>query len=115
MAQMEPNYSPQDDDEYLEVGRASVASAELLVTDSDPAQIRLVLKGSLPTPCHKLRITVETPDEKNQIQVRVYSVIEPDMSIQWQVPFQANVDLGSFAGGRYSVLVNGHKAGDCAV
>ena len=53
------------------------------------------------------------PDKQNQIYVEVYSVILPDqMCAQVLEPFEANVGLGSFSAGHYSIWVNGEMIGE---
>jgi hypothetical protein len=73
-------------------------------------QFTLALKGSLPTPCHALRVAVSPPDPQNKVDVDVYSVVDPN-SICSQVvePFEENFPLGSFPDGNYTLWVNGEK------
>ena len=100
-------YLPQRDDGSLTRGNAYVDHSELLIMESDPVQIALVLQGSLPTPCNQLRVVARPPDGQNQIQVEVYSVIDPEqLCAQVLEPFDARTGLGSFPSGHYSVWVN---------
>jgi hypothetical protein len=111
----DPSYLPQTADASLTAGNAypDLQSSELLVLESYPVQINLVLRGELPTPCHQLRIQLTSPDAQNRIEVRVYSVVDPDqMCIQVLDPFEATVSLGSFPSGTYVVLVNGEYLGE---
>ena len=81
--------------------------------ESYPVQIMLALKGSLPTPCNQLRVVDNPPDKQNRIQVEVYSVLDPEqMCAQVLEPFEANIGLGSFPRGHYSVWVNGEMVGE---
>ena len=106
-------YAPQPDDTALTRGVVYLDSKEIVVMESDPVQITLVLKGSLPTPCNQLRVLANLPDEQNHIQVDVYSVIDPtQMCAQVLKPFDANIGLGSFPTGHYSVWVNGESIGE---
>ena len=106
-------YSPQPGDATLTRGEVQLDLAEILVMESYPVQIMLVLSGSLPTPCNQLRVVANPPDEQNRIQVEVYSVVDPaQLCIQVMDPFDANVGLESFPAGRYSVWVNGEMAGE---
>ena len=105
-------YLPQPGDLALTRGAALIDSTDLLVMESYPVQIILALKGSLPTPCNQLRVVVNPPDQENQIQVEVYSVIDPgQICVQVLEPFEVNVGLGSFPAGHYSVWVNGEMIG----
>lgn len=107
------SYQPQPGDTGLTRGAAFVDSSDLLILESYPVQIMLTLKGSLPTPCNQLRVATNPPDPKNQIQVEVYSVIEPDqMCAEVLESFDVNVGLGSFPSGHYSVWVNGEMVGE---
>ncbi len=106
-------WDPQPGDKSLERGPAHVEGAAVLVLESFPVQIMLTLSGSLPTPCHQLRVAVAAPDAQNQIAVEVYSVADPAQSCtQNLAPFEVNVPLGSFPSGSYTVLVNGTPMGE---
>ena len=106
-------YSPKPEDATLTRGKVFLDSTEILVMESYPVQIMLVLNGSLPTPCNQLRVEANPPDKQNRIQVEAYSVIDPEqMCIQVLDPFDANFGLGSFPTGHYSVWVNGEKVGE---
>jgi hypothetical protein len=108
-----PAYLPQVGDGNLDKGNVYIDSAEILILESYPVQIMLSLQGNLPTPCHKLRVDIQPPDEQKRIFVDVYSVSDPN-SICAQVlePFDASIPLGSFPTGHYTVWVNGEKVGE---
>lgn len=104
----QPSYAPRPGDERLTRGNAFDLTAELLAAESFPVQYFLLLKGSLPTPCHELRVVVHEPDAGNKINVDVYSVTDPDkMCVEVIQPFERNIPLGSFPAGHYTVRVNG--------
>lgn len=106
-------YAPQPADSSLTRGEVFIQEQGLLIRESYPPQISLSFSGELPTPCHQLRVHVNEPDEKNNINVEAYSVVNPDMMCtQVLEPFQASIDLGTFPSGHYSVLVNGELAGE---
>lgn len=106
-------WEPAPGDENMARGEAFVDSTDILVLESFPPQFVLQLSGSLPTPCHQLRVEVAEPDEQDRIQVEVYSVVDPEqICIQVLEPFEANVNLGSFPGGNYTVWVNGQQVGE---
>jgi len=106
-------YSPQPGDINLTCGNVFIENSDLLIMESYPVQIMLVLKGELPTPCNRLRVITNPPDEENQIRVEVYSVIDPDqMCAQVLEPFEANIGLGSFPSGHNTVWVNGESIGE---
>jgi len=109
-------YLPQRDDGNLTQSNAFIDHSELALMESDPIQVMLTLQGSLPTPCNQLRVIARPPDEQNQIQVEVYSVIDPDkVCVQVLEPFEANIGLGSFPTGHYSVWVNGEMVAEFVV
>jgi len=97
------------------LNRASVFidSTQLLLLESYPPQINLIIAGSLPTPCHQLRVVLNDPDELNRINVEVYSVVDAEaICIQVLEPFEETVSLGSFPSGTYQVFVNGEEIGE---
>jgi len=106
-------YTPQPGDDVLTRGEVFLDSTEILVMESYPMQIMLVLKGSLPTPCNQLRVADNPPDKQNQIHIEVYSVIDQAQAcVQVLESFEANIPLGSFPSGHYSVWINGEMIGE---
>ena len=106
-------YLPQPDDASLSQGEVFIQEMGLIIRESYPPQISLNLGGELPTPCHQLRVQVEEPDEDNRIDVDAYSVVDPEMvCAQVLESFEANIDLGTYPTGHYSVFVNGELAGE---
>jgi len=106
-------YSPQPGDDALTRGEVFLDSTDILVMESYPVQIMLVLQGSLPTPCNNLRVDTNPPDKQNQIHIEVYSVIDPALACTQVLElFDANIPLGSFPSGHYSVWVNGEMIGE---
>jgi hypothetical protein len=106
-------YAPQPGDATLTRGEVTLDSTNLLILESYPVQIMLELKGSLPTPCNSLRVVHNLLEDENRIEVDVYSVSDPtQMCVQVLEPFEANIGLGSFSTGHYSVWVNGEMAGE---
>ena len=107
------NFIPGPADSNLMRGEVYLDSTELLTLESFPLQFMLSLQGSLPTPCHQLRLAVSPPDAGNRIDVAVYSVSKPDeICIQIIEAFEVNVPLGSFPEGRYTLWVNGEMVAE---
>jgi len=105
-----PNsYAPAKGDESLRRGEVFIDSADILTLESFPPQFRLQVSGSLPTPCHQLRAVVNEPDEQKQIQVEIYSLVDPNtVCMQVLEAFEASIPVGSnLEGGSYTVFVNG--------
>lgn len=112
---VEPLYGVQPGDANLEVGSVflNLAESDILLLESYPVQVKLVLRGDLPTPCNQLRVKVSEPDAQNRIQVEVYSVIDPNViCIQVIQPFETQITLGSFTSGKFTVYVNGEYLGE---
>lgn len=107
------SYAPQPTDANLMRGTAFVDIQEVLTLESFPLQFTLHLAGSLPTPCNQLRVAVSPPDTENKILVDVYSVSDPDkICAQVIKPFEANIPLGSFPAGKYTLWVNGEMVAE---
>ncbi|HET8707227.1 MAG TPA: hypothetical protein VFM46_13070, partial [Pseudomonadales bacterium] len=83
-----------------------------LMMESYPPQFSLMLAGSLPTPCHQLRVVVQEPVE-NKINVEVYTLVDPNMMCtQVLKAFQVNIGIKTPQAGAYDVLLNGEKVGE---
>jgi hypothetical protein len=105
-------YAPGKGDESMKRGEVYIDSQEILTLESFPPQFRLHVEGSLPTPCHELRAVVGEPNAQNQIPVEMYSLVDPNVEcIQMLEAFEADISLGSYSSGSYTVFVNGEEAG----
>lgn len=105
---------PQPGEEALDRGPVFLdASAVVDLEGVAAAQTALQLTGTLPDPCHALRVDVGEPDASNDIQVDVYSVVlNPDlMCVQVLVPFEVTVPFADLAAGEYRILVNDQEVG----
>jgi hypothetical protein len=92
-----------------------IDSADLLIAESFPAQVRLHIMGNLPSPCHEFQFEVEAPDADNQIHVAAYSTIDPAaMCAQVLQPFEQTISISmeGSANGTYSVWLNGEQVGE---
>jgi len=104
---------PAPGDELLERGKVFIDEAQLLALESYPPQFRLALKGTLPTPCHQLRIHIPEPDQASRIQVEVYSLSKPgEICIQVLEPFEVRTPLEGLPAGHFTVSVNGEPVGE---
>jgi hypothetical protein len=71
-----------------------------------------MLNGTLPDPCHELRVVVTPPDASNTINLDVYSVVDTSVACIMVIePFSATIPLGSYTSGEYIVRVNGEELG----
>ena len=107
-----PTQSPSDGSAHQR-GGIYIKSAELLVRESFPPQVSLIIRGDLPTPCHKFRVVVNQPDADNKIAVDAYTAVDPNKAcIQVLKPFEETIDLDTYPAGKYSVWVNGKQVGE---
>ena len=113
---VENPYSPHETDSSLQRDRVTLESKELLVQESHPPKYTLALRGTLPTPCHELRVAIEEPGVDHQINLEVYSVVDPNaVCIQIISKLDVKIDMNDYPSGKYSVWVNGEKVGEMEV
>lgn len=102
-------FNPLLSDDGLIRGQAYTDSVELDILQ-DAAQAQLVFKGSLPTPCSQLRLSVLFPTDSNRIDVNAYSLSSPDeVCAQVLQEFEAAIQLNGLDRGDYIVFVNDHE------
>jgi hypothetical protein len=108
-----PQYEPQPGDSGLTHGQVFLDVVELQTMESSPPQFSLALRGSLPTPCHQLRVVVSPPDLQTRVVVEAYSLARPDTSCaQVLEPFAADIMLGTYPTGHYILVVNGEEVAE---
>jgi hypothetical protein len=106
-------FAPKPGDGQLTHGTVFINEISLLIRESYPPQIAVPVRGDLPTPCHELRAVIAQPDQDNKIIIDMYSVVDPNtVCTQALEPFEAQIELGTFPTGHYSVWVNGQSAGE---
>jgi inhibitor of cysteine peptidase len=89
-------------------GPIYVDEVELVMMESFPVQVRLILRGSLPNPCSSFAWEVAEPDSQGRIAVQAYSLQETDLAcIQVLEPMEESIPLGAFTQGNFSVWLNG--------
>ena len=87
-----------------------VESAALLILESLPIQLRLEVRGQLPTPCNEPRW--EVTDDGATIAVTLWSVSDPATScIQVLEPLELSIPLGTLVTGERTVTLNGETVG----
>lgn len=105
--------NPLSGEEKMTKGQVYLDKNEVTVLETDPVQAGLLLVGSLPTPCHYLRVNMTAPDAENKIALEVFSLADPAaVCVQVLQPFETTVNLGSFAAGSYTIWVNGLQVGE---
>ena len=99
--------------EAMRQGPIYVDEVELVMMESFPVQVRLILRGSLPNPCSSFAWQVEEPDPQGRIAVQAYSLQEADLAcIQVLEPMEESVPLGAFTQGSFSVWLNGERVSE---
>jgi hypothetical protein len=87
--------------------------SEILVMESYPMQVSVIVKGDIPSPCHDIEWEVAEPNEDNEIHVTLWSFRASGVSCAALLePFEEQVPIGDFSEGGYSVWVNEGKVGD---
>jgi hypothetical protein len=96
-------------------GDIEIVSASVLMAESFPPQISFSLAYLLTTPCYQLRASIGQPDSQNRIQMEIYGVAPKDKPCNLMAlltPQEANISLGNFPAGHYTVWVNGVQVGE---
>jgi hypothetical protein len=109
------DFRPQPTDELLQRDQVTLdlPHSQVVAIGKSPVLASLNLKGSLPDPCHQLRIVGTRDDVKKQINLEVYSVFTPGKACTTVTkPFNVTIALGDYAGGHYYVYENGQIVGD---
>ncbi len=78
-----------------------VNRVEFVFLESFPVQVRAIIFGDLPTPCHELVVDYDGADA-----VRLWSLSSPDPCDLVLQPFETTVDLGPRPDGEYVLIVN---------
>jgi hypothetical protein len=109
-------YLPLPGDAQLKRGAVFIDSSKILVLESYPPQFRLAIKGSLPTPCHQLRLAISQPGANNRVDLEAYSVYSAEVvCAQVLEAFDVALSLDGFAVGKYSIWLNGELVGEIEV
>ncbi len=91
-------------------GPVFVDETELLMMDSHPVQVALLVRGNLPTPCHRARWEVQQTDVSGRIEIDLYSTApEGQACIQVLAEFEERIPLGSYPEGSFTVWLNGEE------
>lgn len=107
--------APGSNDAYDGMARGPVYidEAELVILESFPVQIEIVIRGALPTPCASLEWSVEAPDDQGRILVEAFSLQNPDLAcVQVLEEIEERLPIGSYSQGSYSVWLNGELVGE---
>jgi hypothetical protein len=107
------DFSVLPSDKGLQPGPVFIEDGGIVMKESYPVQVELLLIGNLPTPCHQLRVVTSKPDQDGLIQIQAYSVSDPEkMCVQVLKPFEASIPLGDFTEGDFTYSVNDELNGE---
>jgi hypothetical protein len=90
-------------------GQANVESLEVLITDSDPVQVSVLLEGTLSDSCAEID-DIEVQRQGNVVNLSVITVKDPGQSCEeTEVPFEESIplDVSGLEEGTYTIAVNG--------
>jgi hypothetical protein len=91
-----------------------IDATEILLLESFPVQVRLVVRGALPTPCHEAVWEVE--ELGDAISVSLWSEAHPELACaQVLESFEISIPLGSFESSASPVSLNGEQIGRLAI
>lgn len=114
ITQDENPYEPVLEDAGRQV--AAVTITAVLLSEKyeyTPPRAAIVITGYMPSVCNELRIEISPPDEQFRVFIDVYSLIDPDIQCDNVFQqFEAEILLGTYSPGRFSVWVNDALAGD---
>lgn len=103
----------EDADGGMTRGPVYIDETELVILESLPVQIEIVVRGALPTPCASLDWVVEDPDDEGRIYVEAFSLQDPALDcIQVLQELEERLPIGSYSEGSYSVWLNGELVGE---
>jgi hypothetical protein len=109
------DYDPQPGDNKLKRGQVflDAGNSRVVVMESLPVQVSLIINGSLSDPCHQLRVVVTPANTDNAINLDVYSVFDPKLACITVIKdFSATIPMESYTGGHYTIYVNGQLVGE---
>jgi hypothetical protein len=87
--------------------------SEVVVMESYPMQVDVIVRGDVPSPCHELRWEIAEPNENNEIHIEVWSVVDPAANCDALLePFEERFRVGEFTEYGYSIWVNGMQVGE---
>lgn len=106
-----------EEDQSLTRGNFIMDAGQVNTGEKVTTQAEIIVRGSLPTPCHELRAVPNPPDAQNRIVVDVYTVVDAGLiCTQNIVPFDGIIaTLDDLPAGEYTVLVNDQEVGKLSV
>lgn len=107
-------YEPDLQDAGRQVAAVTVTSVILSEKyEYTPPRAAIVITGYMPSVCNELRVEISPPDEQFRVFIEAYSLIDPDIQCDNVFQqFEAEILLGTYSPGRFSVWVNDALVGD---
>lgn len=88
---------------------AYVESVEFQYLESYPVQVRAVVSGNLPTPCHELQWSLDESDPDAPV-LEMWSTADPEaVCAQVLEPFEEVIPIGSYETGSYTLTLDGES------
>ena len=114
ITQDENPYAPDIEDTGRQVAAVTVTS--VIVSEKyefTPPRAAIVITGYMPSVCNELRIEISPPDDQFRVFIEAYSLIDPDIHCDDVFQqFEAEILLGTYSTGRFTIWVNDALAGD---
>ena len=89
-------------------GPVFIGDVDILLMESFPVQVALLVTGELPTPCHRAEFEVGELQADGTIEAILFSLSDPgEVCTAVVEPFEARIPVGSYTAGDYVVLLNG--------
>ena len=114
IASDENPYAPETGDVGLQIGGVTITAVSLSEKyEFSPPRAMLNILGYMPSVCNELRVNILPPDKNFRVFVEVYSLINKNINCDNVFQqFEANILLGTYSSGRYTVWINDGLAGD---
>jgi hypothetical protein len=96
-------------------GPVYLSSAALIVMESYPVQVSVLVQGDLPTPCHQFGYALTRLEDEPGFSLVLYSTAAADaVCVQMLQPFEESIrlPLEGEAEGTYKVYVDGQLIGE---
>ncbi len=107
-------YAPKPEDDQLNRTEVILTSINLSErANFTPTRVEINFLGSMPSVCNELRAEIKAPDNQYRIFIEAYSVKDPKIKCENVFQqFEADILLGEYSSGKYSVWVNNEFIGD---
>jgi hypothetical protein len=97
----------RDVDSDYEIVDSSIDEIDILLLETQPVQVIVVVRGVFPDGCYRSHETHQT-QEGNTITLQMTDIYHlGSMCTQAIIAYKTQVDIGMFAPGHYKVIVNG--------